>query len=172
MLDTSLSPWPVYSEEEAEAVRTVLLSGRVNYWTGEECRLFEQEFGEATGCEHAIAVANGTLALEIALRALGIGPGDEVVVTPRSFIASASCVVTVGATPVFADVDPDSQNITAESIAAVLTPGLVPSSAFTSLVGPARWIPSWSWLRITALMSWKTAPRPTALTTKAVRWVP
>ena len=122
MLDTSLSPWPVYSEEEADAVRDVLRSGRVNYWTGEECRLFEQEFGEATGCEHAIAVANGTLALEIALRALGIGPGDEVVVTPRSFIASASCVVAVGGTPVFADVDPDSQNITAESIAAVLTP--------------------------------------------------
>lgn len=122
MLDTKFAPWPVYTEEEVEAVRRVLLSGRVNYWTGEECRLFEQEFAEATGCSHAVALANGTLALEIALRTLGIGPGDEVIVTPRSFIASASCVVNVGATPVFADVDPDSQNITAETIAAVLSP--------------------------------------------------
>lgn len=121
MLDTSLSPWPIYSEEEIDAVRDVLRSGRVNYWTGQECRLFEKEFAEAVDCEHAIAIANGTLALEIALKALDIGPGDEVVVTPRSFIASASCVVTLGATPIFADVDPDSQNITAESIAAVLT---------------------------------------------------
>ena len=122
MLDTNLSPWPAFTEEEADAVRAVILSGRVNYWTGEECRLFEQEFAQATGCAHAVAVANGTLALEIALRALEIGPGDEVVVTPRSFIASASCVVAVGATPVFADVDPDSQNITADTIAAVLSP--------------------------------------------------
>ena len=122
MLDTNLSPWPAFTEEEADAVRAVILSGRVNYWTGEECRLFEQEFAQATGCAHAVAVANGTLALEIALRALQIGPGDEVVVTPRSFIASVSCVVTVGATPVFADVSPDSQNVTAETISAVLTP--------------------------------------------------
>jgi Predicted pyridoxal phosphate-dependent enzyme apparently involved in regulation of cell wall biogenesis len=122
MLDTPYSPWPVFSEEEADAVRKVLYSGRVNYWTGEECRAFEREFAQATGCDHAIAIANGTLALEIALRTLEIGPGDEVIVTPRSFMASASCVVSVGATPVFADVDPDSQNITAQTIAAVLTP--------------------------------------------------
>lgn len=122
MLDTNLSPWPAFTEEEADAVRAVILSGRVNYWTGEECRLFEREFAQATGCAHAVSVANGTLALEIALRALEIGPGDEVVVTPRSFIASASCVVAVGATPVFADIDPESQNITADTIAAVLSP--------------------------------------------------
>ena len=122
MLDTPYSPWPAFTEEEADAVRRVVLSGRVNYWTGGECKAFEEEFAQATGCEHAISVANGTLALEIALRALEIGPGDEVIVTPRSFIASASCVISVGATPVFADVDPDSQNITAETIAAVLTP--------------------------------------------------
>lgn len=121
MLDTNLSPWPVFTEEEADAVREVLLSGRVNYWTGEQCRLFEQEFAEATGCEHAVAITNGTLALEIALRALQIGPGDEVVVTPRSFIASVSSVLAVGAKPVFADVDPDSQNITADTVSAVLT---------------------------------------------------
>lgn len=122
MLDTTFSPWPAYTEEEADAVRRVLRSGRVNYWTGRECRQFEKEFAAATGCAHGVAVANGTLALEIALRALEIGPGDEVIVTPRSFVASASCVLNVGATPVFADVDPDSQNITAETVAAVLGP--------------------------------------------------
>lgn len=121
MLDTQFSPWPAYTEEEADAVRDVILSGRVNYWTGNQCRLFEEEFAKATDCAHAIAVTNGTVALEIALRALDIGPGDEVIVTPRSFIASVSCVVSTGATPVFADVDPDSQNITARTIEAVLT---------------------------------------------------
>lgn len=121
MLDTNFSPWPAFTTEEADAVRKVILSGRVNYWTGDECRLFEEEFADATGCEHAIALANGTLALEIALRALEIGPGDEVIVTPRSFIASASCVINVGAIPVFADISPDSQNLTAETIAEVVT---------------------------------------------------
>lgn len=122
MLNTPFSPWPSFSEEEAEAVAKVIRSNKVNYWTGNQCREFETEFAEWAGCRHAVALANGTVALDLALKALGIGPGDEVVVTPRSFIASASCVVTAGATPVFADVDRDSQNITAESIAAVLTP--------------------------------------------------
>jgi dTDP-4-amino-4,6-dideoxygalactose transaminase len=80
------------------------------------------EFAAWTGCEHAVALANGTVALDLALRVLGIGPGDDVVVTPRTFIASVSCVVNAGARPIFADVDRDSQNITADSIRAVLTP--------------------------------------------------
>lgn len=122
MLDTPFPPWPSFSEEEADAVSRVLRSGRVNYWTGEECRAFEREFAEWAGTRHAIALANGTVALDLALRGLGIGPGDEVVVTPRTFLASVSCVVNAGATPVFADVDRDSGNITAETIAAVLTP--------------------------------------------------
>lgn len=121
MLNTPFSPWPSFSEEEAEAVRAVLLSNRVNYWTGEEGRAFEREFAGWAGAQHAVALANGTVALDIALKALGIGPGDEVVVTPRSFVASASCVVLAGARPVFADIDPDSQNITADTIASVLT---------------------------------------------------
>lgn len=121
-LANNFSHWPSFTREEADAVSRVLLSNNVNYWTGEECRQFEREFAEWSRCAHAVALANGTLALEIALRALDIGPGDEVVVTPRSFLASASCVVSVGARPVFADVDPDSQNITAETIRAVLTP--------------------------------------------------
>lgn len=122
MLDSPFSPWPSFTEEEADAVRAVLLSNRVNYWTGQECRKFEQEFADWSGCAHAIALANGTVALDVALRALGIGPGDEVVVTPRTFFASASSIVNAGAVPVFAEVDRDSQNITAESICAVLTP--------------------------------------------------
>jgi len=122
MLDPSFSPWPSFSEEEVEAVARVLRSNRVNYWTGTAGREFEEEFAAWCGCRHAVALNNGTVALEIALRALEIGPGDEVIVTPRTFIASASSIALAGAVPVFADVDPDSQNITAETIRAVLTP--------------------------------------------------
>ena len=122
MLNTPFSPWPSFTDEEAAAVSDVLLSNRVNYWTGGETRAFEREFAAWAECEHAVALANGTLALDVAFRALGIGAGDEVVVTPRSFIASVSSVVTAGATPVFADVDRDTQNLSAATIEAVLTP--------------------------------------------------
>lgn len=122
MLNTAFSPWPSFTVEEADAVRDVILSNRVNYWTGQECREFEREFAAWTGTAHAIALTNGTVALDVALAGLGIGEGDEVVVTPRTFLASVSCVVNAGATPVFAEVDADSQCITAESIRAVLTP--------------------------------------------------
>ncbi|PPI86028.1 aminotransferase [Marinobacter maroccanus] len=116
MLNTTFSPWPSFTQEEADAVSSVLLSNKVNYWTGTEAREFEREFAEFTGTEHAIAVANGTVALDLALRGLAIGRGDEVIVTSRSFLASASCIVNAGARPVFADVDRDSQNITAETV--------------------------------------------------------
>lgn len=122
MLDTPFSPWPSFTKEEADSVRDVLISNRVNYWTGTECREFEHEFAKWVHVKHAIAVANGTVAIDLALKGLGIAAGDEVIVTPRTFLASASCVVNAGATPVFADVDPDSQNITADGIRAVLTP--------------------------------------------------
>ncbi len=122
MLNGPFSPWPSFTEEEADAVRNVLLSNKVNYWTGRECREFECEFAGFAGTEYAIAVANGTVALDLAFKALGIGPGDEVVVTCRTFLASVSSIVNAGATPVFADVNRDSQNITAESIEAVLSP--------------------------------------------------
>ncbi len=128
MLNTSFSPWPCFSEEEIDAVASVLRSNRVNYWTGEECRAFEREFADWSECDHAVAVANGTVALDLALHGLGIGAVnggsaiDEVVVTPRTFLASVSCVVNAGAVPVFADVDRDSGNISAETIAPVLTP--------------------------------------------------
>lgn len=122
MLTSGFSSWPSFTQEEADAVQRVLRSNRVNYWTGTECREFEREFAAWAGTEHAIALANGTVALDLALRGLGIGPGNEVIVTPRTFLASVSCVVTAGATPVFADVDVDSGNLTAETIAAVLGP--------------------------------------------------
>jgi dTDP-4-amino-4,6-dideoxygalactose transaminase len=122
VLNTPFSPWPSFTSEEADAVHRVLLSNRVNYWTGNECRKFETEFATWAGTRYAVALANGTLALDIALKALGIAPGDEVVVTPRTFIASVSCVVNAGATPVFAGIDINSGNINAHTIAAVLTP--------------------------------------------------
>ena len=121
MLDTPFSPWPHYSEEEITAAERVLRSGRVNYWTGEEGRAFEREFAEHVGVPHAVALANGTVALELAYRALGLGTGDEVIVTPRTFIATVSAIVACGATPVFADVDPDSQAITPESVAPLIS---------------------------------------------------
>jgi dTDP-4-amino-4,6-dideoxygalactose transaminase len=121
MLNTSFSPWPSFSEDEAKAIQDVLLSTRVNYWTGSEVRSFEEEFAQWAGVECCVALTNGTLALEAALRALNLAPGDEVIVTPRSFIASVSSVVTVGATPVFADVDSDSGNICAQTIEPLIT---------------------------------------------------
>jgi len=113
--------WPQHEEDEIAAVVEVMRAGRVNYWTGRQGREFEKEFASYCGARHAVALANGTVALELALRALEIGPGDDVVVTARSFFASASCIVACGARPVFADVDADSQNVTAETIEAALT---------------------------------------------------
>lgn len=121
MLNSPFSPWPSFTSEEADAVKQLLLSNKVNYWTGTECREFEKEFATWCGSRHAVALANGTLALDAALKALGVGPGDEVVVTPRTFIASISCVVNAGAIPIFADVERDSGNISARTITQVLT---------------------------------------------------
>lgn len=120
--NTPFAPWPFYAQDEIDAVRNVLASGKVNYWTGGECVAFEKEYAAYCSRRHAIALANGSLALELALRAFGIGTGDEVVTTARTFIASASCAVLCGATPVCADIDPLSQNITATSIEAAITP--------------------------------------------------
>ncbi|HYD38064.1 MAG TPA: DegT/DnrJ/EryC1/StrS family aminotransferase, partial [Allosphingosinicella sp.] len=113
--------WPFYGDDEIEAVAAVLRSGKVNQWTGGEVFAFQRALEERFQGGYGVVVANGSLALELALRAFGIGPGDEVVVTPRTFVASAFCAMLVGATPVFADVDPESGNITAETIEAVLT---------------------------------------------------
>ena len=115
------SPWPSFTKEESDAVSKVLLSNKVNYWTGKECKEFEKEFSTWCDVKHAIALANGTVALDLALKALDIGAGDEVIVTSRTFIASVSSIVTAGATPIFADVDRSSQNITEQTIRSVIT---------------------------------------------------
>ncbi len=117
----ALSPWPYYEQDEIEAATAVLLSGKVNYWTGEIGKRFEQEYALSVDKHFGIALSNGTVALELALRAFNIGPGDEVIVACRSYVASASCVLIVGATPVFADVDIASGNLSAETIAPHIT---------------------------------------------------
>ena len=117
----SVAPWPVFDEEMVESVATVLRSGHANYWTGIHGRAFEKEFAEHTNCRHAVALSNGTVALELALHSLGIGPGDEVIVPSRTFIATASSVAVRGAIPVCADVDRDSQTITAATIEPLIT---------------------------------------------------
>ena len=127
MLNTPFSPWPSFTQEEADAVSRVVLSGKVNYWTGQECREFEREFAAWCGTSHAIALANGTLALDLALHGLSVGQvnggtsNDEVIVTPRTFLASVSCVANAGAVPVFADVDLASGNLSAQTIAPLIT---------------------------------------------------
>jgi len=108
--------WPHFEQDEVEAATRVLHSGKVNYWTGDEGRQFEKEFAAQSDCKYGVAVVNGTVALELALHALGIGSGDEVIVPSRTFIASATCAVMRGAIPVFADVDPQSQDLTADTI--------------------------------------------------------
>ena len=127
LLNTPFSVWPSFTDEESKAVSAVLMSNRVNYWTGEECRNFETEFAAWSGTSHAIALMNGTVALDLALHGLGIGsanggsPQDEVIVTPRTFLASISCVVNAGAVPVFADVDRESGNLSATTIEPAIT---------------------------------------------------
>jgi dTDP-4-amino-4,6-dideoxygalactose transaminase len=120
--DSNLAPWPFYADDEVTAASAVLRSGRVNYWTGDAGKAFEGEYAAHCDVSHGLAVANGTLALELALYGLNIGAGDEVIVPARTFIATASAVVARGARPVVADIDPISQNVTAASVAAVLSP--------------------------------------------------
>lgn len=128
MLNGPFAPWPSFTQEEADAVSQVLMSNEVNYWTGTECRNFEKEFAAFSGTKYAVALANGTLALDLAFQGLGVGDRfggastDEVIVTSRSFMASASSIVTAGARPVFVDVDADSQNIIGQCVSDALTP--------------------------------------------------
>jgi dTDP-4-amino-4,6-dideoxygalactose transaminase len=103
-----------------EAIERVLDSER--YILGPEVSAFEQEFAAYCGAEHGVGVANGTDAITIALRAMGVGPGDEVVVPSFTFYASAEAIPPTGATPVFCDIDPETYCVTAETVRAVLTP--------------------------------------------------
>lgn len=121
MLNTPFSPWPSYSAQEATKAAEVIISNKVNYWTGQEGKNFENEFAKFSNSEYAIAVSNGTVALDLAWLALKISEGDEVIVTSRTYLASASSIVQAGGTPVFADVDLDSQNVTVETVEPLIT---------------------------------------------------
>lgn len=116
------APWPFFAEDEIEAAVAVLRSGKVNYWTGGEGRAFEQEVAASSGTKYGVAMMNGSVAIEAALVACGVQPGDEVIVTPRSFMASASSAVLVGARPVFADIDRRTGNLDPAAVERVLTP--------------------------------------------------
>ncbi len=118
----TLAPWPQFDADQIDAATRVLTTGHVNTWTGQETKAFELEFAAWCGSSHAIAMANGSLALSAAYLALGLGQGDELITTPRTFIATASSAVLLGAKPVFSDVDPDSGSITAATIAPLITP--------------------------------------------------
>lgn len=117
-----LAPWPHYAEDEVAAAVAVLRSGKVNYRTGPLGREFETAYAGSLGLAHGLAVANGTVALELAIHGLGLGPGDDVVVPARTFVATAAAAVRAGARPIVADIDRVSQNLTAETVARVLTP--------------------------------------------------
>ena len=134
--------WPYYEEDEISSTVLTLKSGRVNYWTGQEGRKFEEEYAAFVGAKYAVALMNGSVALEAALVALGMAPGDKVVVTSRTFIASASCVIMRGGRPVMADVDAVSQNMTTETIAAALSPRTKGIIAVHLVGGLATWIRS------------------------------
>ena len=97
--------YPNYNKKTLKKVQQVLRSGRVNYWTGNECKEFEKEFSKYVGNKYSITLSNGSVALELALKALRLEKGDEIIVSPRSFIISASCVLSLGLKPIFADVD-------------------------------------------------------------------
>ncbi len=160
-------PWPHFGAEEIEAAAAVLRSGRVNYWTGDQGRAFEQEYAAAAGCRYAVAVTNGTVALELALMALGIGPGDEVIVPARTFIAAASCAAMRGARPVIADMDRFSGTMTVETIKPLLT-CRTRAIVAVHLAGLAIWTPSWPLPGRDEFMSSRTVLSRTAPATMGV----
>ncbi|HEX3033460.1 MAG TPA: DegT/DnrJ/EryC1/StrS aminotransferase family protein, partial [Bacillota bacterium] len=111
---------PLIGQEETEEVLDTLKSGWLS--RGPKCTKFEEQFAEYVGCQHAVALNSCTSALFLALKAMGVGPGDEVITTPFTFAATANVVVHLGATPVFADIDPVTYNISPEELARKITP--------------------------------------------------
>ena len=110
-----MTSYPTFNSLVIKKVEKVLRSGRVNYWTGNQCKKFEKEFSNYLGNKYSVAVSNGSVALEIALKALNLNKDDEIIVTPRSFVISASCVLNLGLKPIFSDVD-DNGNLSIEGI--------------------------------------------------------
>ncbi len=118
---SALGHWPSFDEGAIRGVEAVLRSGKVNYWTGKQGMEFERRFAEWQGSKYGIGVATGTAALHVAMAALGIGPGDEVIVPSYTFIASSFSVVQAGAVPRFADVNRDDHCISIESAERLVT---------------------------------------------------
>tara|TARA_Y100001970_G_scaffold199595_1_gene242804 strand:+ start:40020 stop:41201 length:1182 start_codon:yes stop_codon:yes gene_type:complete len=121
MKKIKFSNWPYYSKEEVNSVSKILLSGKVNYLYGKYGTIFENKFSKYINSKYAIAVSNGTVALELSLLSLNLKKNDEIIVTPRSYFSSASSILKVGAKPVFIDVDINTQNITLDNIAKAVT---------------------------------------------------
>ncbi|NLE54435.1 MAG: DegT/DnrJ/EryC1/StrS family aminotransferase, partial [Lentisphaerae bacterium] len=124
-----LTGWPKFSEEAIAAVEAVMRSGKVNYWTGPKGMEFEKKFAAWQGSKYAISVNSGTSALHVAMAALGIGPGDEVIVPSYTFIATGFSVVQAGAIPRFADVNLDDHCISiasAEKLVTARTKAIIP----------------------------------------------
>ena len=117
-----MNSWPYFDIEDINKASEILKSGKINYWTGFEGREFEKEFSSYIGVKHSVAVDNGTNALILAAHALGISKGDEVIMSPRTFVASAFSIMHLGAKPVFIDIDRDSQNMDSNLIEAAITP--------------------------------------------------
>jgi len=113
--------WPHYTQSEAEIIKQVLLSNKVNYWTGTETRKFEIEFKHTIRCRYTIAVSNHDAAFDLALLGLDIQSGDEVILSPLTDFYSINSLVAIGATPIFADVCPQTNNITHETVAEVIS---------------------------------------------------
>ena len=120
-MNKKFTNWPQFSRSEIQSVTNVLRSSKVNYLTGKYGKKFELKFSQYLNIKYSTAVSNGTVALELAILSLDIKKGDEIIVTPRSFFASVSSIIKVGAIPIFADVDIETQNISLNSIKKVLS---------------------------------------------------
>jgi|TARA_R110001599_G_scaffold289983_1_gene492969 dTDP-4-amino-4,6-dideoxygalactose transaminase len=113
--------WPFITEKMCNNVNEVLKSGKLNQWNNNAVKEFEKKFAAYIKCNYAVAVFNGTVALELCVKTLGLKEGDEVIITPRTFLASASCCAWYGIKPIFVDIDINSQNITLETIKEAIT---------------------------------------------------
>lgn len=110
--------WPIHSQDEIDAAAEVLRSGLTNYWSGPHGQLFESEFAAYTGAVHALTCSSGTTALELAINALHLSWSSEIIIPCRTFMATASAVVTNGFKPILADIDPQTLNVTVETLEA------------------------------------------------------
>ena len=117
-----MNSWPYFDKNDVANAKEILESGKINYWTGSEGREFEKEFSKYVNVDYSVAVDNGTNALILAAHALGISKGDEVIMSPRTFVASAFSIMHLGAKPIFVDIDRNSQNMDASLIEQAITP--------------------------------------------------